>query len=78
MTSQQALSHLKTLCDGALKMGLIARVEDAALLNEMFLLIQKRLGEPNTNNHQQLQSPINNSQVGRGPVEVGVREHTSY
>lgn len=66
MTSEEALRNLKSLCDGALKMGLISKIEDAAMLHEMFLLIQKKLSEPNTGNHQQLQSANNHKEISRG------------
>jgi len=78
MTNEQAISTLKQLCDGAIKMGLISKTEDAALLHEMFLMIQKSLSEPDTNNHQQLQQVDNYPEVTNGPAETGVRKPTHY
>lgn len=66
MTKIEALSILKQLCDGALKMGLISKTEDAVLMHEMFLLIQKSLSEPNTGSHQQLQPTNNHPKVSGG------------
>lgn len=86
MTDEEILANLKNLCDGALKMGLISKIEDAAMLHEMFLLIQKRLSEPApyyynaevTRSDKQLQSPDNNTTINRGLKEDGVREPASY
>lgn len=78
MTDEQALKNLKMICDAALKAGLLPNTESAAALHEMYLHIQKRLSEPNTNNHKQLQSSFYDKTPGRGPEEVGISEPTSY
>lgn len=81
MTSQEAVNILKQLCDGALKMGLISKTEDAALLHEMFLLIKQRMIEsaiPDPGNNKQLQPANNHPQVNGRPQETGLREPTHY
>jgi hypothetical protein len=78
MTNREALKVLKSLCDGALKAGIIPTVQDAAALYEMYSLIQNVLSEPSPNNHKQLQPADNNSPDGRGPEKVGLRELTHY
>jgi hypothetical protein len=78
MTNREALKALKSLCDGALKAGIIPTVQDAAALYEMYSLIQNVLSEPNTSNHKQLQPTGNNAPNGRGPEEAGLRELAHY
>lgn len=63
MTTEEALRNLKNLCDGALKMGLISKIEDAAMLHEMFLMIQNRLSEPDTINYKQFQPTYNHKEI---------------
>jgi hypothetical protein len=78
MTNEDILKNLKNLCDGAIKMGLISKTEDAAMLHEMFLLIQTRLSEPATSNYKQFQSSVNHATPDKGPAEIGIRQPERY